>query len=272
MELDKITIQGLAKIIAGDPDELIYRSGSNLVDLFNEYGARDTYGQGFPTRWRYAEEKLNIINGTKYLEKLILHLIDERNFLHTNFDNSTTMESINKLIKYNKYKIIEIDGLYAIEGSLVEEDVTSVEVEFKEVQNKLISELQKAKYIILAAIAWITDETVYNILKNKKESGVTVKLIISDDDINKNSRLDYSIFETYKMPKFGRFKYNIMHNKFCIIDLKTVLEGSYNWTKSADYHKEHFVVINGYENAEIFANRFIELRDQIINQTYEIEF
>ena len=124
----------------------------------------------------------------------------------------------------------------------------------------------------VSAVAWITDETVYNILKKKKESGVTVKLIISDDDTNKNSGLDYNIFETYKMPRFGKFKYNIMHNKFCIIDLKTVLEGSYNWTKSADYHKEQFVVINSYENAEKFANRFIELRDQIIKKTYEIEF
>lgn len=272
MKLDNFTIQGLAKIIAGDSEELIYRSGQKLVNLFNEYGARDTYGPGFPTRWKYAEEKLHIINGTKDLEKLMLHLIDERNFLYSDFDNSTTIKSINKIIKFNKYKIVEIDGAYAIEGSLIEENMLSVEVEFKEVQDKLISELQGAKYIILAAVAWITDETVYNILKKKKESGVTVKLIISDDDTNKNSGLDYNIFETYKMPKFGKFKYNIMHNKFCIIDLKTVLEGSYNWTKSADYHKEQFVVINSYENAEIFANRFIELRDQIIKKTYEIEF
>ncbi|UZP04421.1 hypothetical protein JW813_05280 [Clostridium botulinum] len=272
MKLDSFTIQALAKIIAGDSEKLVYRSGSKLVDLFNEYGARDTYGQGFPTRWKYAEEKIHTINNTKDLERLILHLIDGRNFLYTDFDNSTTIESINKFIKFDKYKIIEIEDSYAIEGSLIEEDKPSVEVEFKEVQDKLVSELQKAKYIILAAVAWITDETVYNVLKMKKESGVTVKLIISDDDTNKNSGLNYNIFETYKMPKFGKFRYNIMHNKFCIIDLKTVLEGSYNWTKSADYHKEHFVVINSYENAEIFANRFIELREQIINQTYEIDF
>lgn len=272
MKLDDFTVQALAKIIAGDDEKLICRSGPKLVDLFNKYGSRDIYGQGFPTRWKYAEKKLNLLNGTKDLEKLILHLIDERNFLYTDFDNSTTIESINKIIKFDKYKVVEVDDSYAIEGSLIEEDTPSVEVEFKEVQDKLISELQKAKYIILAAVAWVTDEAVYNVLKNKKESGVTVKLIISDDDTNKNSGLDYSIFETYKMPKFGKFKYNIMHNKFCIIDLKTVLEGSYNWTKSADYHKEHFVVIHGYENAETFANRFVELRDQIINKTYEIDF
>ncbi|MBU3196728.1 DUF1669 domain-containing protein [Clostridium algidicarnis] len=272
MKLDSFTIQALAKIIAGDNENLLYRGGPKLVTLFNEYGVRDTYGQGFPTRWKYAEEKLNVINGSKDLERLVLSLIDERNFLYADFDNSETIEKINKVIKFDKYKIITFDDSYAIEGNLIEEDIVIIEATFKEVQSELITQLENAKYIILAAVAWVTDEEVYEVLKRKKESGVTVKLIISDDDTNKKSGLDYNIFEAYKMPKFGKFKYNIMHNKFCIIDLKTVLEGSYNWTKSADYHKEHFVVITGYENAETFANRFVELRDQIINETYEIDF
>ena len=270
MYLDKVSIKSLAKIIAGDitNSNLLYRTGRNLVDLFNQYGSRDIYEAGFPSRCSYVEEKLDILNGTKELEYLILQIIDERNFLDCEFDNSDTLEVINKTIKYNKYKIIKSNDSYLIEGDLISDDPVSIAATFKQIQNKLISELEKSKYIIMAAVAWITDDKVYEVLKRKKDSGVTVKLIICDDDTNKNSGLNYDIFETYRMPKYGRLNYNIMHNKFCIVDLKTVLEGSYNWTKSADYHKEQFVTITNYSNAEEFADRFVELRDQIVNKTY----
>ena len=104
MYLDKVSIKSLAKIIAGDitNSNLLYRTGRNLVDLFNQYGSRDIYEAGFPSRCSYVEEKLDILNGTKELEYLILQIIDERNFLDCEFDNSDTLEVINKTIKYNK--------------------------------------------------------------------------------------------------------------------------------------------------------------------------
>lgn len=64
MKLSERTISAIGKIVTGDEGLSPYRSGPKLVRLFNDYGANDVYGQGFPSRWQYAEEKLRTLNGT----------------------------------------------------------------------------------------------------------------------------------------------------------------------------------------------------------------
>jgi hypothetical protein len=56
------TIARIGEIVTGDKGLSPYRSGPQLVRLFNEYGANDVYGQGFPSRWAYPEDKLREIN------------------------------------------------------------------------------------------------------------------------------------------------------------------------------------------------------------------
>jgi phosphatidylserine/phosphatidylglycerophosphate/cardiolipin synthase-like enzyme len=53
---------------------------------------------------------------------------------------------------------------------------------------------------------------------------------------------------------------NLMHNKFCIIDLKTVIHGSYNWTNRARFNDETIEVVNSREVAEKFSDEFIKLK------------
>ena len=53
-----------------------------------------------------------------------------------------------------------------------------------------------------------------------------------------------------------------MHNKFCIIDLQTVIHGSYNWTNNAKYNDETIAIENSRELAEKFAKQFIKLKKQ----------
>lgn len=50
----------LATIFCGDEMELFtYKSGPQLVSFFNtHFNAQDSYGQGFPTRWMYVNDKL----------------------------------------------------------------------------------------------------------------------------------------------------------------------------------------------------------------------
>ena len=53
---------------------------------------------------------------------------------------------------------------------------------------------------------------------------------------------------------------NIMHHKFCIIDLKTTIHGTYNWTKAAQYNKESISIDRNRETAEKFADEFMRLK------------
>jgi len=53
---------------------------------------------------------------------------------------------------------------------------------------------------------------------------------------------------------------NIMHEKFCIIDLNTVIHGTFNWTKAANYNKETISIDRNRTTAEAFADEFMKLK------------
>ena len=112
----------------------------------------------------------------------------------------------------------------------------------------------------MGAVAWFTDEILFKKLVNKKNQGINIQLIIICDQINECSGLKYEEeFETIRIKKTGKYD-NIMHNKFCIIDLKTVIHGCYNWTKRAKFNDETIEVVNSREVAEKFADQFIKLK------------
>jgi phosphatidylserine/phosphatidylglycerophosphate/cardiolipin synthase-like enzyme len=51
-----------------------------------------------------------------------------------------------------------------------------------------------------------------------------------------------------------------MHNKFCIIDSETVINGSYNWTKKANFNKENITIDKDRGLAKRFANEFKSIK------------
>ena len=139
-------------------------------------------------------------------------------------------------------------------------DEVTIDVHFAEIQRSIIEQIEVAKFTIWAAVAWFTDRVLFNHLVAKKEQGVNVQLIIADDEINRNSGLNYeNVFETHRVRKTGDYE-NIMHNKFCIIDLKKVIHGSYNWTNKARYNNETITITDNREVAERFAEQFIQLK------------
>lgn len=56
-----------------------------------------------------------------------------------------------------------------------------------------------------------------------------------------------------------------MHNKFCIIDLETVLHGSYNWTNKAQYNYETIIIEKDCIFAEKFSEEFIRLKQKALS-------
>ena len=53
-----------------------------------------------------------------------------------------------------------------------------------------------------------------------------------------------------------------MHHKFCIIDLNTVIQGSYNWSKKAQYNGENIDTVTNPSHALQYADRFIKLKQE----------
>ncbi len=152
------------------------------------------------------------------------------------------------------------------------EKITLPEVYFEKIEQEIIEAIDNAEFTIWVAVAWFTNQKLFNQLVAKKNQGVNVQLIILDDKINESSGLNYEReFETYRCPKFGKYKDNILHVKFCIIDLKEVIHGSYNWTNKANYHDEYIENDKNRKKAEHYAKQFIKLKNKAKNLTNSIE-
>ncbi|MFS0777083.1 phospholipase D-like domain-containing protein [Neobacillus sp. 3P2-tot-E-2] len=257
MKLDDVALSQLVPII----NESYYRSGPVLVNLFNKYGCRDVYGKGFPSRKDYTFAKLKQINETKQLEMLINEIIYSRSYIGTDVDVYLNfVEPINEIFKYCGYKLEKNEqDEYIVTGEgLIPEETIEVQTSFENIQNDIIEQIDQAKFTIWISVAWFTDRTLFNKLKEKVTQGVNIQLIINNDDINSQTGFDFeTYFETYRKNSFGVFQNNIFHEKFCIIDLKTVINGSYNWTNKAMYNQENINIIHSYNTAETYANRFI---------------
>lgn len=141
------TIRELAKILCGDVECMPYLSGPKLVDLFNKYGARDTYGQGFPSRWSYTEDKLIELNVTTKIIKLIEEMVQPRRFLNFDYKVTDAVERINELISFDGCRLKDIRGtykLYSDEPIVVQsETITTLEIDY------VIEQIQKCDNKIL---------------------------------------------------------------------------------------------------------------------------
>jgi phosphatidylserine/phosphatidylglycerophosphate/cardiolipin synthase-like enzyme len=126
-------------------------------------------------------------------------------------------------------------------------------------RNVIISQLSKAKTLILVAMAYFTDEHLFRILLKKALEGVKVHLIVRDDEINIMSGIDYGSLKNVN----GDFCYNKdIHHKFCVIDGITVLSGSYNWTNQARRNHEDLTLIDGdLLVAGMYMVKFFKIKD-----------
>lgn len=87
-------------------EETEYRSGPKLVSFFNDLGFNDSYGQGFPSRWVYTDEKLTQINGTPELDKCIKKLFAPVNFIGRFTELNNFIKEFNQFLAFDKWKVI----------------------------------------------------------------------------------------------------------------------------------------------------------------------
>lgn len=159
-------------------------------------------------------------------------------------------------------------GLIIKPGILpVDTEEISQEIHFDHIQTEIIEEIREAKFVIWIAMAWFTNSVIHAELLKKKRQGLDIVIIIDDNDRNKKDApfVLENNFETYRIEIKSLFK-NIMHDKFCIIDLKTVLHGTFNWTVAANYNKETMSIDRNRETAEKFADEFLKLKRAAIKQ------
>ncbi len=115
MKISERTVSALAKIVTGDSQISPYKSGPALVKLFREFGANDVYGQGFPSRWSYAEEKIRSINGAEFLPALIKAIFDPRDWFEFKEPRERAVAYLNDYLKYDGFEIRRDGDLFSVQ-------------------------------------------------------------------------------------------------------------------------------------------------------------
>jgi hypothetical protein len=124
MKISEHTISALGSIITGDGGLSPYRSGPQLVTFFNQFGPEEEYGQGFPSRWYYAEEKLREFNDSSEMERIIITSVDPRHFIGSDYTLENAVDHINQFLEYDEFEI-------TLEGNkLILRNVGKAEVDF----------------------------------------------------------------------------------------------------------------------------------------------
>jgi len=104
MRISAKTIQRLTDIITGNTEQSPYRSGRELIEFFRDFGERDLYGQDFPSRAHYVQEKLRMFNGTETLEQIVSVAFDF--FDDDAFNPEEQAESFNRLLVRDGYRLV----------------------------------------------------------------------------------------------------------------------------------------------------------------------
>lgn len=103
MILTEKTLEKLRLIIN---EETEYRSGPKLVQFFNNLEFTDSYGQGFPSRWVFTDEKLSQINGTPQLDICIKKVLSPANFIGRADELDQHIADFNQYLAFDKWKVI----------------------------------------------------------------------------------------------------------------------------------------------------------------------
>ncbi len=135
-----------------------------------------------------------------------------------------------------------------------------IKAHFSGIAKVIIDHLREAQFEIVAAVAWFTDREIFEVLCRKARLGVKVTLVLIGDEINQGAgRLNFARLQHLGGQVVFLAPYSatepIMHHKFCIVDRKTVITGSYNWSQKARSNDENITAVT---DAAAFAQEYFD--------------
>lgn len=112
-----------------------------------------------------------------------------------------------------------------------------IDVYFDNIESVVTNNLLLATKSVKICVAWINFDTYGDLFKNLLKNGINVEIIINNDFINNRYAEIINSLKAHgakihmvSMPT----KRNYMHHKFCIVDERFIMSGSFNWTTNAN--------------------------------------
>lgn len=136
-----------------------------------------------------------------------------------------------------------------------------------EIKQRIISEIQKANQNIFLAMAWFTDRDIASEIINARKRNIYVDIILSSNVQNetvkqmfREANVSIHAFETGD-------ERGMMHHKFCLIDNKISINGSYNYSYNASNNNVENIQVSDDKNTyrQLLAE-FERLKYNIDNQ------
>ncbi len=125
--------------------------------------------------------------------------------------------------------------------------------------NRIISLAKQAKETIDVCVFTISDDTITSALLAAHKSGINVR-IITDNDKSEDMGSDVSALASAGIDLKMDNSANHMHHKFALFDSQYLVNGSFNWTRSASrYNHENITVISDSGLIKSFSNMFDSL-------------
>ncbi len=127
------------------------------------------------------------------------------------------------------------------------------------VRAKIMTLVGEARRTVDVCVFTVTDNDLAGSLEAAHRRGVLVRLI-SDNDKAEDRGSDVGWLESKGVQvRLDRTPFH-MHHKFAIFDRKTLLTGSYNWTRgAAEQNEENIITTEDPALVGVFSERFEEL-------------
>jgi cardiolipin hydrolase len=125
--------------------------------------------------------------------------------------------------------------------------------------NHIIDLINEAYSQLDICVFTISDDRITRAIVDAMKIGVEVR-IISDNFKVEDTGSDVKDLSRVGIPVKLDNTDNHMHHKFCVVDKKIVLTGSYNWTRSAAlYNQENVISTDDELVVEKFLSEFEKL-------------
>ena len=135
---------------------------------------------------------------------------------------------------------------------------------FEDPEGRSLAALANAQATVDVAQYNIRNDRFFDALTQLRDRGVHVRVVVDAKNARQpwntlDDRLEAAGFAIRRVENTSS-NYAIMHHKFCVIDDRTVLTGSYNWNHTAQLvNDENLLVIHDPAVAAGYAQEFAEL-------------
>lgn len=167
--------------------------------------------------------------------------------------------------------VFDDDGDPIIEIKYVDEELDYIQaapkITFENCVDIVIKNLEDAQVSIIGAVAWITNKKILDVLVEKANEGVLINLIADNNKRNidfRNNNPSYKIlpFPISYVTNMNRDIWGnnaTMHLKYCIIDTKKVLYGTFNWTERACINDEDIHEDSNPSSIKTYIDKYYDL-------------